>query len=74
MPRKRAANTIDAFVTLTISNTQPGHSYRVQYTDVLPPDCSDLLHDPLATGTTLTVQDESVATTSQRYYRAKLLP
>ena len=67
--------TIDAIATITISNTVAGQNYRVQYTDVMPPDWSDLSHATLATGSTKTVTDESVAVaTSRRYYRVKLLP
>ena len=67
--------TIDAFAKITITNTVAGKNYRVQYTDVMPPDWSDLVvGGTLATGTTMLITDESVASASQRYYRAKLLP
>ncbi len=68
------APPLDSLATLTISNTVPGNNYRVQYTDLMPPDWSDLSHDPLATGTTKTVVDEGVTAVTQRYYRVKLLP
>lgn len=66
--------TIDAIATITITNTVAGKNYRVQYTDLMPPDWSDLSHATPATGTTKTVVDEGVAVISQRFYRAKLLP
>ena len=65
---------LDTQATITISNTIPGQNYRVQYTDLMPPDWSDLSHDPLAIGTTKMVTDESVSTLPQRFYRVRLLP
>jgi len=72
-PQITRITVASAQVTLTVS-TIPGRSYRVEYQDDLGlPAWSPLGADQMAGGSSLTVQD-NLGPSTQRFYRATMLP
>ena len=65
-------NGASNLVSLTF-NTVSGQTYRVDYSDVLPPAWNPLGAAQIATNSSLTVPD-IITTQAQRFYRATLLP